>query len=46
MNKDELLPVIKDIEKFCKENKIFIFYGTMYDSDITSIEWNDNTKGD
>lgn len=46
MNEDELLPVIKDIEKFCKENKIFIFYGTMYDSDITIIEWNDNTKGD
>jgi hypothetical protein len=46
MHKDELLPVIKDIEKFCKENKIMVFYGTMYDSDITIIEWNDNTKGD
>jgi hypothetical protein len=46
MNKDELLPVIKDIEKFCRENKLLIFYGTMYDSDITIVEWNDNTKGD
>jgi hypothetical protein len=45
MDQDELLPVIKDIEKFCKENKVFIFYGTMYDSDITIIEWNDDTKG-
>lgn len=46
MDKDELLPLIKDIEKFCKENKLLIFYGTMYDSDITIIEWNDNTNGD
>lgn len=45
MNKDELLLVIKDIEKFCRENKLLIFYGTMYDSDITIIEWNDDTKG-